>query len=65
MAPCSPPISSGNPGKVRLTVKGQTVDRPATTDAKETLEVGSKVVVIDYSDDQLSVIPASELEANN
>jgi membrane protein implicated in regulation of membrane protease activity len=59
------PISAGSDGKVRLTIQGQTVDLPARTDAKEQLSVGSSVLVIDYTDNRLVVIPASELEATD
>jgi hypothetical protein len=43
-------VGPGVPGRVRLSVKGSLVDMPATTDARETIARGSKVVVLDVTE---------------
>jgi membrane protein implicated in regulation of membrane protease activity len=58
------PISVQAPGKVRLTVQGQTVDLPARTDEQAELPVGAKVLVIDCADNTLTVVRAPDLGTN-
>jgi membrane protein implicated in regulation of membrane protease activity len=57
------PLAPGTKGKIRLEVRGQTVDLVVVSDAPTPLERGSKVVVIDFRDSLAVVVPAGELEA--
>lgn len=59
-------IEPGDPGLVRLTVKGVDVDVTAITEGNATLERGSQVKVLRYAQSTLCVIPLdakSEREA--
>ena len=57
------PLSPGGTGKVRLDVRGQTVDLVAVSDEQHPIETGRRVVVIDMRDNQAVVVSAGALEA--
>jgi membrane protein implicated in regulation of membrane protease activity len=57
------PLSPGGKGKVRLEVRGQTVDMVAVTDEPNPIETGRRVVVIDIRDNQAVVVSAGALVA--
>lgn len=54
-------LKEGKRGKVRLTVRGQSVDLVARSSDGEDLPVNMKVLVVDYNDDMVSVIAAPEV----
>jgi membrane protein implicated in regulation of membrane protease activity len=54
------PMAPGQPGKVRVQIKGQTVDLVATTDGR-VLEAGSEVMVVDVKGDVAEVVAAGEV----
>lgn len=58
------PVSEQTPGKVRLTVQGQTVDLPARSDEQTEIPVGAKVLVIDCTSGTLMVVRSPDLERN-
>lgn len=55
------PVRPGAPGKVRLIVKGDTIDFLATTDGPAELGVGSVAIVLDMEGDHLKVIGRNAL----
>lgn len=57
------PIEPKGKGKVRLEVRGQTVDLIAWVDGERAVERGRRVLVIDVKDNEALVEPAPELEA--
>jgi len=52
----------GRTGKVRLSLKGQTVDALATTD-EETIAAGAEVVVAEVRDMVVHVVPRGRKDA--
>ena len=55
------PLAPGSKGKVRLEVRGQTVDLVAVSDEPDCIESGQRVVVIDIRDNQAVVVSAGTL----
>jgi membrane protein implicated in regulation of membrane protease activity len=56
------PLSPGGKGKVRLELRGQTVDLVARSEETKLLEIGQKVLVVDFREDEALVVSASDLE---
>jgi len=55
------PIGPGAPGKVRLSVKGDTIDLIAETEEPDTLEVGAEVVIIQLHETRARVVRSTAL----
>ncbi len=58
------PLGPGSKGKVRLQVRGQTIDLVAQTSGPDLIERGRKVLVIDFQGNEAIVVHAPELESS-
>ena len=58
------PFSSDSRGKVRLTLKGSTMDLLATTDAERQLEVGERVFVVAAQGNSVLVVPEDQMQSS-
>lgn len=56
------PLNPGERGKVRVEIRGQTVDLIARCDEAAAIAKGKKVLIIEYSDNVALVVAAPELE---
>ncbi len=58
------PFSSTSRGKVRLTLKGSTMDLLATTDAERQLGVGEQVFVVAAQGNSVLVVPKDQMQSS-
>ncbi|NJN24398.1 MAG: NfeD-like protein [Acaryochloridaceae cyanobacterium RL_2_7] len=56
------PLSATSRGKVRLTLKGSTMDLLATTDAARLLAVGERVFVVAAQGNSVLVVPEDQMQ---
>ncbi len=57
------PFSATSRGKVRLTLKGSTMDLLATTDSEHQLTVGERVFVVAAQGNSVLVVPEEQMQS--
>jgi len=58
------PFTHNTRGKVRLTLKGSTLDLLATTDSERALRVGERVFVVAAQGNSVLVIPEDKMQSS-
>lgn len=58
------PFGSNSRGKVRLTLKGSTLDLLATTDSQRFLNVGERVFVVAAQGSSVLVVPEDQMQSS-
>lgn len=59
------PFSAGSRGKVRLTLKGSTLDLLAKTDAERLLHQGDRVFVVAAQGNSVLVVPEEQMRSRD
>ncbi|MBV6490218.1 MAG: hypothetical protein KJZ62_06475 [Fimbriimonadaceae bacterium] len=55
------PVRGALPGRVRCSVKGETIDFLALSEAGETYEEGEQVVIVGFEEGKVSVVPLEKI----
>lgn len=57
------PFNAGSRGKIRITLKGSTIDLAAITDTERTLNVGDRVFIVAVQGNRVMVVPEEHMQS--